>query len=396
MAASQAVDFLRQRDYIAVSLTHFFVDVLNGSRNVLVAILAVSIGLTNAQVGIALLVYNVGNALSQPLFGWLADRIGPRWLVIGGMGWMIFFFAITAVASNWVALIAVTIAGIGSGGFHPTGTMVASQVSHQHRNRATAVFFTAGQMGLFLGPIFTGLLLEQLNRPGFLVLPLLALIAFVSSWQWVANKNHVTNKRDHRHRDESAAATSLLALLQPSRRLRRAVLLGLIILSAGTVGIAAQSFAPKLFTELGREAGYVGTLTGLFMMGAAVGGIVGGVLADRVNGRSVILLGTLASILPIYFYIPAEGIWRFALLAMAGFFSGMPHSILIIMVQSLLPHRRALASGLALGFMFFSGSVGSFLLGIIADSIGLATALQGTAVLPLIAAAAAFLLPKRT
>ena len=43
--------FLRDRSYIAVSLVHFFVDILNNSRSLLVALLAVGMGLSNAQVG---------------------------------------------------------------------------------------------------------------------------------------------------------------------------------------------------------------------------------------------------------------------------------------------------------------------------------------------------------
>jgi hypothetical protein len=53
-----------------------------------------------------------------------------------------------------------------------------------------------------------------------------------------------------------------------------------------------------------------------------------------------------------------------------------------------------MASGIALGFMFFSGSVGSYFLGIVADNTGLAAALQGTAALPLFAALTALLLPQ--
>ncbi|HXV97528.1 MAG TPA: MFS transporter, partial [Anaerolineae bacterium] len=131
MAATQA-EFIRQRPYQAVSINHFFIDILNSSRNLIVAILAIEMGLTNAQVGLALLLYNVGSSLSQPLFGWLADRLGARWFVVGGMGWMIFFFGLAGVAGNWLALGALTIAGIGSGAFHPTGTMVASKTSLTH------------------------------------------------------------------------------------------------------------------------------------------------------------------------------------------------------------------------------------------------------------------------
>ena len=71
MTTTQPI-FYRERPYLAVSMTHFFVDILNSSRNLVVAIIAISLGLTNAQVGITLLLYNVGGSLSQPFFGWLA------------------------------------------------------------------------------------------------------------------------------------------------------------------------------------------------------------------------------------------------------------------------------------------------------------------------------------
>jgi len=80
---------------------------------------------------------------------------------------------------------------------------------------------------------------------------------------------------------------------------------------------------------------------------------------------------------------------------LSGFFVGMPHSVLVIQVQSLLPGRRALASGLTLGLMFFGGSVGSYVLGVVADQIGLGMALQWTAALLPIGALAGFLLPRR-
>lgn len=387
MATLQA-SFLRERAFIAVSLSHFCIDLLNSSRTLLVAILAVNIGLTNAQVGIALLLYNVGNALSQPLFGWLADRIGARWLVLNGVAWMMLFFALAAVLPDWPALLAITVAGLGSGAFHPTGTMVASQSSEQSRTSATAVFFFSGQTGLFLGPVIAGVALEQFGRPGYLILPALALVAFVASWRWLTNRPALPAEMAP---GEVVPAT---VAARPDHFVRRTLLLVVIILSIGTISISAINFAPKLFTELGYAASYVGLLSGLFMMGSAVGGIIGGALADRWNGRGVILVAAAASILPVYAYIPAEGAARFWLLLLAGLFVGMPHSILVLMVQNLLPGRRALASGLALGFMFFSGSVGSTVVGVIADQVGLATALQYTAILPLATLLATLLLPR--
>jgi len=407
MATSQASVY-RERPFLAVSLSHFFVDVLNNGRNLLVALLAVSLGLTNAQVGIALLLYNVGNALSQPLFGWLADRIGARLLVIGGLGWMIVFYAIASLAGDWPALIALTVASIGSGAFHPTGTMVASRTSVTYRSRITALFFMAGQIGLFLGPVLAGFMLDAYGRPGYILLPVLALTALASSWRWLNDAPpihkihaHVAAKTPVVTKTAPSASTTQLsrsgqAVSHPPHFWRRVIVLSLIILAGSTASIAIITFTPILFTEQGYDQSLIGWLSGLIMMGSAVGGVVGGTLGDRFAGKWVILLGLIGSIFPYYFFILASVPGQAGLLLLAGFFGGMPHTILVIMVQSLLPKQQAMASGLALGFMFFSGAVGSYFVGLIADNSGLAMTLQGLALLPLIAVFIAIWLPSQT
>lgn len=387
MASSQAT-VLRERPFLAVSLTHFFVDILNNGRNLLVAVLAVTLELTNAQVGIALLLYNVGNALSQPLFGWLADRIGARLLVIGGLGWMIIFYALAALAGDWLALIALTIASIGSGAFHPTGTMVASRTSETYRNRLTSLFFMAGQLGLFLGPVLAGILLDAYGRPGYILLPILALTAFASSWRWLVDKPAKPKMQT------KPVAVKGTAVTQKGVVWQRVLLISLIIVASNTASISIITFTPVLFTTQGYAPTLVGWLSGLLMMGSAVGGVLGGILGDRIPGKWVIALGLVGSILPIYFYVFAEATAQGILLLLAGFFGGMPHTILVIMVQSLLPKREAMASGLALGFMFFSGAVGSYFVGLLADDVGLANAMQSLAILPIFALFIAILLPK--
>ena len=379
--------YLQKRDYQAVAYTHFLVDVLNSSRSLLVAILAVVIGLSNTQVGLVLLLYNVGNALSQPLFGRLADRVGARWLVIGGVGWMVFFFSLAALAPPWPALFALTVAGLGSGAFHPTGTMVASESSVLKRTQATSVFFMAGQLGLFSGPILAGILLEQYGRVGYIVLPLWAFTALLSAWFWLSpGHSHQEVKTDEE--GQVPLQTILLQLRTPL-----ALQLGLIIFCTSTISMSAINFAPKLFTEQGYGASYVGLLSGILMLGSAVGGVVGGMIADRRNGRLVIRIATLAVILPVIFYVNAGDVLRLLFLLTAGFFVGMPHSVLVLMVHNLLPGQRATASGLALGFMFFSGSLGALGVGAVADQIGLAFTLQLTAGLAVVAFVVSLFLP---
>jgi FSR family fosmidomycin resistance protein-like MFS transporter len=241
--------------------------------------------------------------------------------------------------------------------------------------------------------VLAGGLLDSYGRIGYLVLPFLALLAFGSGLRWLSNDvdHHAVGSHDSSHHSLAEKKTAAQPIHWPT-----ALPLMIIIVSSSTIGIAAINFAPKLFTELGFDPAYVGWSAGLFMMGSAIGGIIGGAMGDRFGRKPPILLGFLGAILPLYLYIPAADPWRFLLLLLAGFFAGMPHSILVIMAQSLMPGRRGTASGLILGLMFFSGAIGSLVVGWLGDRIGLGVALQWTAVLPVIAIGATLVLPART
>src|SRR6185503_4328096 len=101
----------------------------------------------------------------------------------------------------------------------------------------------------------------------------------------------------------------------------------------------------------------------LFMGGSAIGGVLSAVLADRWGRARMITLTLALSILPFAFLPLARGLLLYMLAALAGFFNGGSHSILVTMAQKALPGRGGLASGVALGSMFALGALGVFLTG---------------------------------
>ncbi|MCB0009122.1 MAG: MFS transporter, partial [Anaerolineales bacterium] len=375
---------------LAATLTHFTVDVLNSSRTLVVALLAISLGLTNQQVGIALIVYNLGAALTQPLFGLLADRYGPRWIIIGGMGWMIFFYTLAATAGDWLALIAVTMAGLGSGAFHPAGTKVASQTPGTHRNQATALFFTIGQFGLFAGPVIAGILLDRFDRSGYIALPIMAILALLLDWSASFDKPEREPVKSVAEKKVAAAAARAARPVSPWAALPVAI----IVLCTNSFAISVSTYTPILFAEQGYGQTYIGWAAGLVMLGSAIGVLVGGILADRWSAKWTVVVGVMLAFIPGYFYLPAGDPLRLPLLALAGFLGGMPHSILVILMQSILPKREGMATGLTLGFMFFAGSVGSLVVGRSGDGGGGGTTLRSVPFILLAGALAATFLPR--
>jgi FSR family fosmidomycin resistance protein-like MFS transporter len=371
---------LRHPVFLAVALSHFIVDVLNGQAGILLAVLSVPLGLSNASIGLIATIYSLVGSLSQPVFGWLADRHGSRWATAGGVLWMALFFSLVAVApGNW-PLVCLVLGAVGSAAFHPPGTMRAAQVGHLHMTgqvaTAASVFFLFGQGGLAVGPAVGGVLIQGLGRAGLLVLTALTVpIGLYTAWQL-----RPAPPVSPQPRSPGAAVPAA----------RPELLVFVLVMLLASLRTGAQSitttFAPKFFQDQGISPAVYGAIVALFMGGSAIGGVFGGVLSDRWGRRRTITLALLLSVVPFYFFPQASGAWIFVLAALAGLCNGAPHSIFITMAQRALPGRAALASGLTLGLMFGAGAVGAYLGGLVADQIGLAAVLQSNALLALAAA----------
>src|SRR5690606_28624218 len=115
-----------------------------------------------------------------------------------------------------------------------------------------------------------------------------------------------------------------------------------------------QSFVtllPKYFADQGYSPALYGTMLSVLGLAGAAGTFVGGYLGDRYNRRMVIFasmtLGAVFSLLMLH-----TGGWMYALVALAaGIMMNIPHSVLIIMAQQLLPQRKGMIGGAVLGLM---------------------------------------------
>lgn len=367
-----------------MALGHTTVDIFNSSGPVLIVFLSLPLGLSNAQVGLAASLYAFAGSLSQPLFGWLADRYGSRWLAGPSVAWQVGFIVLATVTARsggfvWL-LIPYVLAAFGSGALHPAGTMNAGAVEQRQAATGTALFFLFGQIGLASGPVLGGFLLDQAGLRGMQFLGLVAvpvvLFMLATSYPVV----HVARRVESTVRRQQIAwgAIALLALLTVCRSWAQ----------IGTV-----TFLPKLFQEKGWDPTSYGAITGAMWLASAFSGVLAGRLADRWGRRLVVFLTMLAAVVPL-FILPLTDNWvAFPVALLVGGLSGAPHSIVVVIAQDLLPGRRAMASGLTLGFIFSMGAVASLGIGWLADLWNLTAALQVGAGMALLAALLALALP---
>jgi len=367
--------------FSSIALGHLMVDLLNGSRPVLLAFLSEPLGLTNANIALISTLYVATASITQPIFGWLSDRFGPRWLAAGGLLWMMAFFMLAMFLPGNEALIFLVIASLGSAALHPAGAMQATVRGRTHyagrETTAASFFFMFGQIGLFLGPIVAGPLLDQFGLYGLLIPAGLCLpIALNAGWQL----------RYTRPAHTSGKVTSPIKLIHSTG----------FIITLTTIAVlqawAQQNmvtFIPKYLKDLGQTPAIYGLIAGLFMGGSALGNVLGGHLADRFGKRRV--AGTMLALAGIpLFLISLVGWspWLFLLVPLSGMLTGSVHSIIVVIAQGSIRGGMALASGLTLGIMFTAGAFGTLLSGPLADAWGFPIVFQMTAGLVLVASLA--------
>ena len=361
------------------------VDVFNSSRPVLLTYL----GLTETQIAIISTIYIWASALTQPFFGWMSDRVGPRWLAAGGVLWMTIFYTGAALVPGTGGLICLIIAALGSSSFHPVGTTQAIlQGRHRMAGRETtsaSFFFMAGQLGHFIGPIITGAILMWLGVHWLVILSVVSIpIGFSLAYQLRHNHPHPKPL----HGDD---------------KIRLQAGIGFVILLAivATLQSWAQSnmiaFVPKYLKDMGLGAGTYGNFAGLFMGGSALGNVIGGNLGDRFTKGKVAATALFLAAIPIYIMSQIGwSPWLYLLIPLAGACTGSVHSIMVVLAQRMISGGMALASGLILGFIFSCGALGMLLTGPIAENYGFPTVLIMTTGLVLLASPLAFMLKEKS
>ena len=301
------MSLFRHRIFLAVSLAHLTVDIFSNMGPVLVTFFSQPMALSTARIGLAIGTYQFISSLTQPFFGWLSDKIGSRWLGTVSVPWTVGCLALAVLvaqtSNNFVLfMIPFSLAAVGSGAFHPQGTMHAGTAMTSRAATATAIFFLFGQFGLATGPVLAGLILGTLGPAGIygvatLSIPILLFIA-ISMRQTAtpAHSHHVSLTAAPINRTEGIRWGAILLL---------AVLVGL----RSWAFLGTASFLPKIFQNMGWAAFGYGLITGTYWLTSGISGVLAGNLADRWGRRQVVFTTLFLGSIPLYF-LPLSSGWK--------------------------------------------------------------------------------------
>jgi FSR family fosmidomycin resistance protein-like MFS transporter len=343
--------------------------------------------LSLTSVGVIALAYGGAGSLSQPLFGYLADRHGSRWFAVVAMAWTALMVGLAGIAPTYAFLVvAATLAGLGSGAYHPQGaTNAAASVGEARRNTAMSIYTVGGTSGYALGPLIGAGVFAIFGRSGTMAIaPLGFAIAFLL-WRQMRTLGLGLRRAHAEQRAEQ----------QPIEwRLLAPVIL--IVMLRSWVEYGAISFVPVWFEELGYSAAYYSALTTVILTAGVGGTLFGGMMADRIGQRMVLTASMLVAFPFLILFAQYPGNLSFLFGPLFVFFAEMGLSITLVLAQRLLPGRVGVASGFILGMGFVTGSLGVPITGALADRIGIGDAISLSALLLLVGAGIAARLSPRT
>jgi FSR family fosmidomycin resistance protein-like MFS transporter len=376
---------IRNRPLATLMLGHFTVDMYVGLLPILYPLLMERFTLDLKTVGLTSLAYSGVAAISQPFFGWIADRYGTRFTGLALL-WTGLTFATIGFAPTFGILLALAaLAGLGSGAFHPLGAVNASAVIPEgHRNTAMSIYVTGGTIGVASGPVVGALIFTLFGVHGtaMMIFP----GAGIALWLLYEMRSIALPRPD---RNSSVRTWSQAPI--PTGVI--AVIVGVMMARALTL-FGIQAFIPTWYAELGYSATFYGPLATTIILASAVGAIGSGRLADRFGRRGVILWSLVASIPPLLLFTWITGPTAFISGALIGLTAASTAPLLLGMAQQLMQGRAGMASGVILGLGFVAGAIGVPLIGAIADQVGIANAMRMQVLVVVATVGLAWLLPR--
>jgi FSR family fosmidomycin resistance protein-like MFS transporter len=363
-------------------LGHLTVDSYVGVIPVLYPILIGRFRLSLATVGLVSLAYSGMAAISQPLFGLIADRYGTR-LTGVALAWTALTFATIGFVSSFPLLLVIACAsGLGSGAFHPFAALdVRALLPAWRRSFGMSVYVTAGTVGVAIGPLIGIALFGALgiHGTGVLVVPGVVAGAYLL-WRMRSSVPQAA-------RSGPAGAGRAIPVFALT------MVIGVMMSRSWTVNVF-QSFTPTWYSDMGYGPGFYGPLATTLVLASAVGTVGCGSLADRFGRRTVILATLVLSAPAILLYTLFPGPWAFLSAIAIGVLAASTAPLMLLMAQQLMAARAGLASGLVMGLGFVTGALGVPINGYIADHIGLQRSLMTHVILVLATLAIAWFLPR--
>ncbi len=361
----------RNTPILLLAVGHACVDIYQGAVAALIPFFVAERDYTYAVASGIVLAASLLSSVAQPLFGLLTDRWGMPWLLpvstlLGGVG-----IALSGLSGSYgLTLFFVAVSGIGVAAYHPESARVARQAS-QGSHSAMSWFALGGNIGFALAPLMVAV---AIGHGSLSWTPVLVLPALTGAALCVPVLRTLARTRTGTAETQAPPGADDVASF---------VKLSLAVVFRSIVFTGLSTFI-SLYAQQRMQGSTTAGTAALFLLflGGAVGSVLGGFLAGRYDRVRVSRWSYLLSIAAVtgVIHTPGPAMFLFVALTSAGLY--VPFSLQVTLGQDYLPSRIGTASGITLGLTVSVGGLISPLLGHLADTTTLRTALTPLIAMP--------------
>ncbi len=329
------------------------------------------------QIALVTTVFATATFVVQTPVGFVVDRVGARFVLVGGLALEAAAIGLIGVATSyWHLLVLAALAGIGHTVFHPADyAILSSRVSRDRMGRAFSIHSATGYVGFVVAPVFmTGVAELWHWRASFLLIGsvglLAALLLLVQGGLLRDGDGEPPASAGGEPEPPASTAGGLGLLLSVPVMM---CFLYFVLHQMGSGGI--RTFLVAALGDLhGTPEIVAATALTAFTAGSVLGILSGGFVADRFGPRVATALATLVpacAIIWLLGWTDVGGLALAPLLALAGFLIGLLIPSRDLLLRAVTPRG---SMGKVMGFASTGSNLGGALiplaLGFAMDAFG--------------------------
>ncbi|MCD7879915.1 MAG: MFS transporter [Candidatus Gastranaerophilales bacterium] len=362
-----------------LSLGHFVTDAYSGFLNPIMPFIAAKIGITMAAAAVLISVSNLTSSLSQPFFGYIADKWQRRFFIFWGMILASICLSFLGIANNIYTLIILLLVGhMGVSFFHPQATSIVSNYSKCIQNsKDMSIFIAAGTFGFALGPAVSSGITEYF---GMNKLPIVCVIGVITAFILLKKVPKIQSLNIEKPKVSIIGAIKKIFQNKPVSILVAASIVKSFVVSSFSI------ILPFYWKSIGYNVSTIGYTLLMFLLAGAFGVISSPFFEKRIGIKNVFYLSliTIAPLGIIFYIMQGKGIIGIIAFILIGYLSFLAVPVNMSLAQRLMPEFKSMISGFIGGFSW--GVIGLLLpaISLIAEKTGIMNILVAMTFIPAI------------
>ncbi len=280
-------------------------------------------------------------SLFQIFFGFWFDKVTFTKKYIVLMYFLeAFGISVLGISTNFlIALLAIFTIRIANSAFHPLGASMAGESG----NKTVAIFSIAGTLGASLGPVFISFYVSKFALTSLWIVSVpFVIMAFSMIWLGIPPKS---TKHNEKMTFKEVSVLIPILLVVTIRSFLMSVVHAYTPIFVTTIKNYPITISGALIT--------IGMITGVFS------NYVGVLLMERIGAKKQDFIAFLGMALSVFTLLISQSLpGLFLSFIFFDFFGFLLMSANVVQAQKILPHRKALASSVAMGFAW---SIGDFI-----------------------------------